>query len=886
MLQTSPATEGPTLYLPHALAPDPATPPPGLPAADAPGAWEAALVGAWMLDQVWADLLRRLRGPLLGAGIVALVAGLVIAGLALGGQGTWAGPLALVWVGLVLLTLGALWLARPRPLELTRVWWAWETWGLEKGVVVWDTLDPGEGLGYPEPETPLAPLEAQAADAAEGGLDDAEVLMRLLKLNSALEGLRWKSWPGVFAAKPPAPAAEAEAPPPLPGAADELAALPVDIPPPELFPHMRVLVPRLDPEQVRAAAERLAGWPAYQTAAREVWRQINAHLQDLTPLLDGWDAAAGAAADSVAAATQALAAHRARATQLADEAVAALEADIAPDLDRVWQLHVEGGKLLSSYVARALEEERAAGYRAQDRAAAQVTAAERDLRRQESLLAEIGAGLRPLEAQWAEAGAAHQRLGADLQQAWREVRAQRPPAGDDPAYVAARAVDIRQAGTLVPQLAQETTRLIRQGEEFMAACAREERDLPAELPWPAWPARISMPLAVEADLTALNGVLRRLRAEPVRARARLDALRTLLGKTTLTLERALGAQEALAQAVSTASVEAAADPSAEPGRLAGLESQAAGLIRRLQPLLTDLQHWQRRLELTSVSYVELADSLAEALKGGRHGPPWQQGQRLQAEHVRLEADQAAAAGQYDAVRAALAAAQDEVERIHVSTENTLAHLTRMEQDLMARSEEFAGQEETACRRHVEQIRARHAAVLAALGERGDWLRALADFDRTGAAAKIHAVERLRERIQMRTALADGRIADTAEARSQAFWPLDSWPAGDMLYLLPVWLLRYRPFGRAGAPRVLAVTPGHVRAAARGRFRPAPGFVVDPLPGLAAHFGADLGDSAAAGPDLSAALEGENVLRPGGPVPAQWRDLAARGLVAPWLPRLI
>jgi hypothetical protein len=138
---------------------------------------------------------------------------------------------------------------------------------------------------------------------------------------------------------------------------------------------------------------------------------------------------------------------------------------------------------------------------------------------------------------------------------------------------------------------------------------------------------------------------------------------------------------------------------------------------------------------------------------------------------------------------------------------------------------------------------------------------------------------------MLAALADGRIAETAAARADALWPADSWPATDMLYLVPIWLLRYRPLGARSAPRLCAVTPGTVRAAPPRRVA-LTGFAVDLQPGFAARFAADVLAWANRPPGVVVPLEGENLLAPAAGLAARWQALAAHGLVPAWLGRLL
>src|SRR5207248_2100869 len=114
--------------------------------------------------------------------------------------------------------------------------------------------------------------------------------------------------------------------------------------------------------------------------------------------------------------------------------------------------------------------------------------------------------------------------------------------------------------------------------------------------------------------------------------------------------------------------------------------------------------------------------------GGRNGPPWEQGQRLQADYARLEAEQTPTADAREQARLALAAAQDALTHAQAEHEAALTRLAQAEKDLVARSEEQAGQEETALRRHIGPLRARHEAVVAGLARRESWLASLAAFE--------------------------------------------------------------------------------------------------------------------------------------------------------------
>jgi hypothetical protein len=873
----TPATEGPTLYLPATLAPAGDEPPPGLPVE--PEAWEGPVAGAWMLAQIWREFVALLRLPAACAVLFTLLCWGAAIWLLTAGQGGAAGLVLLIWIGALLVAAGLLWIFRPRPLELVRLWWAWETWPVEGGVLLWDTLDAGREPGYLEPADPLPALADLAAQVAAPDLSDTAIQERLAALGTALETLAWKSWPGVFAPKRADDAPAAEAPP---SAVDELLQLPVDVLPVEMLPGMLVLAPRLDPEQVRAGADRLAAWPAYQAGAREVWHTLNRHLDSLDAVLATWRTGAATAAERATAAVTALDGVQARAVDLADETFGALETEIGPDLDRVGQMHVEGGKLISACYEHIRDDLQATLAREQDRLRAQIAATERKLHQQETVLNEIDAELHPLTDRWHDLAALHERTGAALRQGWKQARAETARAvAEGDLYVSPRPIAVEQAPTVVAQAAQELSKLTRQAEDLESLCAKDEQELPVQLPWPAWPAQITAPLAVDSEVTALNALLRRVRNEPVRARGRLDALSSLRARVTHTLERALGAQETLTGALAAERP----PPGAEPGRLASAKSQADGVAGRLYTLAGNLARLQRRLEVATVAYDEVADNLAYTLKGGRTGPTWDQARRLQDDFVRLQGERTAALNAVTATSTALATAHADEQRLLAGTETEQQRLSRAEKDLIGWSEEYAGREEATLRRHVELLRARHAAVLAGFAQRRGWLDALAAFDAAAAQLKLDGTDRLRERVRMLAALADGRIAETAAARADALWPADSWPATDMLYLVPIWLLRYRPLGARSAPRLCAVTPGTVRAAPPRRVA-LTGFAVDLQPGFAARFAADVLAWANRPPGVVVPLEGENLLAPAAGLAARWQALAAHGLVPAWLGRLL
>jgi len=292
------------------------------------------------------------------------------------------------------------------------------------------------------------------------------------------------------------------------------------------------------------------------------------------------------------------------------------------------------------------------------------------------------------------------------------------------------------------------------------------------------------------------------------------------------------------------------------------------------------------LEAATVGYDDVADALAGALKGSRNATTWEQGRRLHADYARLAAEQTATRAAAATARAALAAAQDAATAIQAAAAATQDQSVAAETGLLAHSDTQAQAEEAGLRRHVASLRADHTALLTDLAGRGAWLTELAAFADHCADLKIRAAAQLCDRARMLTALADGRIADTAARRAAALWPDGSWPAADMRYLLPVWLLRYRPLGRRD-PRLLAVTPGRLAAAApASRWSLAPGIGIQPHPALAARFAAAGLTAAHRHPGLPQPLPGPNLLAAPAPLLAHWRDLAAAGLVAPWIGRTI
>ena len=868
----APADARPTLYLPVALQPDAAQPPAGLPAD--PAAWEGPVVAAALLDTVWREFARQMRIPAVCAALLTGLCWGATLWLALTDQAVAGAWLLAGWAGVLLVAALMLWALRPRPLELVRLWWAWETWSVDGGVLVWDTLDPGSAPGYATPNAPLEPLAAPAHIAADADSSDSAVLSALTDLTAGLTDLPWQTWPGVFTP---------HAPDDGPGAAvsaRELLHLPVEVPPDATLPDLPVLLPRYDPVVVRAGADHLAAWPATVATAREVWRLVESRLQAIDPRLDRWEGQAMQATDTMRAAAEGLAAARARAVALADEALGALEREIAPDIDRLWTLHVEGSKLLGAYYEQSRATQQARAERAAHAAAAHAAAAARELRRQETALAEVAAELAPLAGRWSALAATHEQLGAELRRAWKAARsaAERHIPVEE-RFVAPRALSLGQASGMVPNLAQEAGRLTTQVDDLAQECAREERDLPSDVPWPLWPARISQPPAVDAEVAALTALARRVRNEPTRARERLDRLGSLRDRTRFTLERALGARDALTEGLTS-------EPEGSAGRLVSLRDQTERIVAALHAQLDSLTRLARRLEAATVGYDDVADALASALKGGRNATTWEQGRRLHADYARLSAEQAATQAAATAARAALGAAQDEAAAIQTAAASVQDQSVAAETGLLAHSDAQAQAEEAGLRRHVATLRAGHTALLAEVDGRGAWLTDLAAFADRCSDLKIRAAAQLCDRARMLTALADGRIADTAAGRADALWPDGSWPDGDMRYLLPVWLLRYRPLGRRD-PRLLAVTPGRIAAAAQApRWSLAPGIQITPHPALAARFAADGLTEANRRPGRTQPLPGPNLLAAPAPLLAQWRDLAAAGLVAPWIGRTI
>jgi hypothetical protein len=640
-----------------------------------------------------------------------------------------------------------------------------------------------------------------------------------------------------------------------------------------------VLAPRLDPALVRAGAERLADWPALAAETRAILRTIETDLHALDPRMEAWEAQGAQAAEGFAAAEATLAAARERAATLATGVLGALEAEIAPDVDRAWTLHVEGTKLLGAFYEQSRSAAQSSAVREGERAASRAAVAARELRRQEAALGEIERELTPLPDRWAELGAAHAHAGADLRRAWQAARrsTERTTAVEEP-FAAPRPLSAAQAAGIVPALAQEAGRQAAQIDELERECAREERDLPADLPWPAWPAAVTDRLDVEDAVGQLTALLRRVRNEPVRARERLDRLNTLRDRTRYNLERALGAADALADAL-------AADPDAAGGRTVSLKSQADSVVSMLQKGLRDLARLARRLEAATVAYDDVTDGLAAALKGGRTAATWEQGRRLQADYTRLKTEYATTATAAATARESLVQAQNEVAAIQAGAAQIQDQSVAAEQGLLAHSQTQTQAEEAALRRHIATLRAKHEAVLAALTDHAARLHDLAAFADGCADLKIRAADVLCDRAHLLAALAEGRLADTAEARTRALWPLAAWPAGDMRYLLPVWALRYRVLGRR-APRLLVVTPGTLRLGTPGaRLRPAPGFALTPLPGLVARLAADgLADPTRPGP--ATPLPGPNLLTERSTLLARWRAFAVPGLVAPWIGRLL
>ena len=710
-LPAAPATDGPTLYLPAALRVD-SEAAPALPIDSSD--WEGALAGAWLLGEVWRDFRARLRLPAVCAAAFAILAWGLAVWLALSGEGATAGLALLAWLVVGLVALGLLWLARPRPLELTRLWWAWETWTVDGGVLLWDTLDGGAPPGYAEPDTEPTRLAALAEAVVAADAADSEVLTRLGDLNGALESGGWKSWPGVFAPRPSALDSAEEPSPDETPASLELLQMPLEPPPPALLGDLLVISPRLDPRQVRAGAERLAAWPAYQTEARAAWRRIEEQLKELDPILIAGRPARRPPPSAAPPPCRAWTCCGCASARWPTRKACACWSAIAPTSTGSGSCTSRRTKLLGAYYERNRLETQTAALRDQERARMRADTSARELRRQETTLTEIEAELRPLAARWQDLTTAHERLGAELRRMWKAARATAQRNEPEPEiFVTPRPAHADQAATHVPQLTQEATRLAAQADDLFKLCAKEDRDLPGDLPWPAWPPRINTPIAVDDDVTALTGLLRQARNEPIRARGRLDALSSLRARATLALERALGVQEALAAALAAAPL--GTDGTA--GRMVSLKTQVDAVVGQLSPLIREMARQQRKLELATVSYDEVADALQQALKGGRAQPTWEQARRLQAEETRLQSEHDATSKAAEAARVALAAAQDEHERLGATATAALDRSQQAEKALVAASQDHAGREEVILRRHIEQLRGRHAAVLESLTTR-------------------------------------------------------------------------------------------------------------------------------------------------------------------------
>ncbi|MGI8586931.1 MAG: protein kinase domain-containing protein [Chloroflexia bacterium] len=860
-LEAATGAVGLARYLVAALRPDPDAPPDGLPSEG----WEGPLAGAWMLDQAWREFVRGLRVPGVCAGLLTVFCWGGAAWLA-GRAPQAAGGMLLVWVGVILTAGGLLWALRPQPLELVRLWWAWETWSMGGGAVVWDTLDPGRGRsGWVEPDAPLSPLTKGAERLSEAGATDAELLGRLTELGGALEAMAWQGRPGLFAGREEA-------------AALEIARLELETPEAEALRELPVLASRFDAGDVRAWAGRLASWPAYQAEAREVLRGIESHLKAFDPALARWKQTAQEVAARNEAAIAARAAAGERAAAVAAEGLGLLDEEAAPYLDRVWDLRLKGDKKLSAYYEHARETLAAADKLAAGRAGNHEVVTERELGRQKQALAEIRAEIEKLGQQWQELGEAHDQVGADLRRAWKDARsraAQTNKVGNISVIPLPTAPE--QALRRLPQIALDAKNLDARADELLRERLKDEQELPTELVWPEWPQRLDMPLEVHE--AGYIGLLRRLADEPRRVSRCSEKLDKLQSDVKRMREIAEGAARALAEAQAAAGG-AAADQ--QTSAKAEADALAAHLTKRAR----ELELLQGRLGYARNAYRDVMDMLDTALRGGR-GPTWAEGRLCGQRYTKLAADWETTAPRVERAKEMHDAAQQEVERIREEGEAAQKRLAQAEEDLLAYSRMYAENEAAALCLPTEQLRAIHKATAASMAEHAGRLTALAAFERDCSDLKIRAGDGLRERIRGLAGLASGRIDETIDARAAALWPSDAWPASDTCYLLPVWMLRYRPVGRRQATRLLAVTPGSVRARVKrggigGSFALISGFEIVPLPGLAAGFEADLLTEMERRLTLTPLL-GEN-LAPD--LAERWKPLVERGLVSGWLARLV
>jgi hypothetical protein len=322
-------------------------------------------------------------------------------------------------------------------------------------------------------------------------------------------------------------------------------------------------------------------------------------------------------------------------------------------------------------------------------------------------------------------------------------------------------------------------------------------------------------------------------------------------------------------------------PGPDTAQMEAQGKQVQEIIKKLVPQVREVARWRRNLALSLPLYEEAYNYWqAQAHQVEIEGAPWVQGQRIYRDQEQVQRQSQEKLAE---IAGEVAQAQARLARLQDGEAQALAQLDADEQELLNCSDADIAGRVRGVRAHISYLEGLHTALLGRLGEHQRWLRSLAAVEDRYARYKIAAAGRLGEEIDQLLQQVTARAEATTRERQAMLWPASSGRVGHQRTLVPIWILRYRPWGRRSAPRLLVLTPGIVRAMPQPRLLHfARGFHADLQPSLARRFHAHMLAGTVLVEPATQPLTGENHLAAS---TACWPALAARGWVSGWRARL-
>jgi hypothetical protein len=507
----------------------------------------------------------------------------------------------------------------------------------------------------------------------------------------------------------------------------------------------------------------------------------------------------------------------------------------------------------------------------------EVTAIKRELDEQ---MIEIKSQLDTWRHKWRQLADKHNELGIRICRTWEATQLEINAAGSSlpapyphPLFTRDRASKVKQ------QLIQTAPRILERGKVLLTRCRKiaAEQAIAKPFPWPVWPKKISTLDRLKQDLSDLKNLLEQIAAAQRLMSQLSDELHSWLHTPYSALADAEGAQQALVESDQEVAT------SIERGRSQPTD-QLSVVIHDLKAQIRKLEYWDFYLRQCGDTYRSV---LAQTLKyrDKLAIEPLETGRSIQEMYNELERERIRVGERLDVANNNLRNLSGQWTQLEAENADWDQQIALAEQESLRTVNKATDHEIKRLTKPISQLDEVHNKVFARIAANQQWLAALARFEENQVKKRMQAVDRLCKDIEELVTKGERRIEEIDKARTTILWPPSKSIPKNGQYLIPVWVLRYRPWGRGCRPKIRTLTLGSVQIIPSPRgLSPAPGLQIEQIPALAACLKEHL--AAVSAERLAKPLEGDNLLAIRRELRARWQKYAANGLIAPWIRYLL